>query len=181
MQDGPGTGFGFPHRRQNTPYDDYLAPGLSSRQGVYYNPPESLSAKESDIPRSGHHNRHHRRKEPKYSDEGLSYTSELHAKQDSGYALPYTTSKKTNNQKSHYKSRHHVRQANEAKKQRWHNNIGNEERPNPLYTEMQMGIIRPSRPQRSAQPNRLSQFVSSSQARFKVFRGYVGDYLYRRQ
>ncbi len=53
------------------------------------------------------------------------------------------------------------------------------ERPTPLYPEL-MSVSRQSRPQRPVRPNRLSQFVSSSQARFKMFRGFVGDYIYRR-
>ncbi len=46
--------------------------------------------------------------------------------------------------------------------------------PTPLYPEL-MSITRQAKPQRRKRPNRASQFISSSQARFKMFRGFVGN------
>ncbi len=182
LQDGPGDDFPhvLPHRRPNATYDDYIPPGMGSPQGAYYIPAESLSAKDSHKLRSGHHKRHRRKKETKYADEGLSYTPESYTKQDSGYTEPYTSREKPHHPKSRHKTRHKSRPEDKAKMQSRNYNTRLEEIPHPVYTEIQMGIMRPSRPQRSAQPNRLSQFVSSSEARFKKFRGFVGDYVYRR-
>ncbi len=107
-------------------------------------------------------------------DHRLPYTPESHTSQYSGYAMPYISTEESKCQTREDHPRHHARPQDKANPDSHHYGGEPAERPTPLYPEL-MSISRQSRPQRPARPNRLSQLVSSSQARLKVFRGFVGE------